>query len=55
MAEVDRYTEHAMDKLTGDILKTRERIHATLHKLSMNEFTNDGKYAILNTSEHLSL
>ncbi|CAF2443799.1 unnamed protein product [Rotaria sp. Silwood2] len=47
IAEVDRYTEHAMEKLTSDILKARERIHVILNKLSVNDVTHDSKYAIL--------
>ncbi|CAF0973444.1 unnamed protein product [Rotaria sp. Silwood1] len=51
IAEVDRYTEHAMEKLTSDILKARERIHVILNKLSVNDVTNDSKYAILYTND----
>ena len=51
IAEVDRYTEHAMEKLTSDILKARERIHLILNKLSVGDVTNDSKYAILFTSK----
>ncbi|CAF1065124.1 unnamed protein product [Rotaria sordida] len=51
IAEVDRYTEHAMEKLTNDILKARERIHVILNKLSFNDITNDSKYAILYTND----
>ncbi|CAF0813930.1 unnamed protein product [Adineta steineri] len=49
IAEVDRYTEHAMEKLTSDILKARERIHLILNKLSVGDVTNNSKYAILYT------
>ncbi len=51
IAEVDRYTEHAMEKLTSDILKARERIHLILNKLSVGDVANDSKYAILFTSK----
>ncbi|CAF3755275.1 unnamed protein product [Rotaria magnacalcarata] len=51
IAEVDRYTEHAMEKLTNDIFKARERIHGTLNKLSFQDVTNDSKYAILYTND----
>ncbi|CAF0912278.1 unnamed protein product [Rotaria sordida] len=51
IAEVDRYTEHAMEKLTSDILKARERIHVMLNKLSINNITNNSKYAILYTND----
>jgi hypothetical protein len=51
IAEVDRYTEHAMEKLTSDILKARERIHLILNKLSVGDVTNNSKYAILYTSK----
>ncbi|CAF4165043.1 unnamed protein product [Rotaria sp. Silwood2] len=51
IAEVDRYTEHAIDKLTNDILKARERIHVILNKLSFTDVTNDSRYAILYTND----
>ncbi|CAF3765432.1 unnamed protein product [Adineta steineri] len=51
IAEVDRYTEHAMEKLTNDILKARERIHVILTKLSVNDVSNNSKYAILYTND----
>ena len=51
IAEVDRYTEHALEKLTNDILKARERIHVILNKLSVGDVSNDSKYAILYTSK----
>jgi len=51
IAEVDRYTEHAMEKLTSDILKARERIHLILNKLSVGDVTNNSKYAVLYTSK----
>ncbi|CAF0788183.1 unnamed protein product [Adineta steineri] len=51
IAEVDRYTEHAMEKLTSDILKARERIHLILNKLSVGDVTNNSKYAILYTND----
>lgn len=51
IAEVDRYTEHSLEKLTNDILKARERIHVILNKLSVNNITNNSKYAILNTND----
>ena len=49
-AEVDRYKEHALEKLSNDILKARERIYAILTKLSVNDATENSKYAILYTS-----
>ncbi|CAF3207056.1 unnamed protein product [Rotaria socialis] len=52
ISEVDRYTEHAMEKLTNDILKARERIHVILNKLSVGDITNNSKYAILFTSNY---
>ena len=55
IAEVDRYTEHAMEKLTSDILKTRESIHLILNKLSVGDVSNDSKYAILFTSKTIDL
>ena len=51
IAEVDRYTEHAMEKLTSDIFKARERIHLILNKLSIGDVVNNSKYAILFTSK----
>ncbi|CAF1120033.1 unnamed protein product [Rotaria sp. Silwood1] len=51
IAEVDRYTEYAVEKLTNDIFKARERIHVILNKLSFNDVTNDSKYAILYTND----
>ncbi len=51
IAEVDRYTEHALEKITSDILKARERIHLILNKLSVVDVSNDSKYAILYTSK----
>jgi len=51
IAEVDRYTEHALEKLTSDILKARERIHVILNKLSVGDVSNDTKYAILFTND----
>ncbi|UJR23823.1 hypothetical protein I4U23_026799 [Adineta vaga] len=51
IAEVDRYTEHAMEKLTSDILKARERIQLILNKLSVGDVTNDSKYAVLYTND----
>ncbi|CAF0858469.1 unnamed protein product [Adineta ricciae] len=51
VAEVDRYTEHAMEKLTSDILKARERIQLILTKLSVGDVTNDSKYAVLYTND----
>ncbi|UJR25017.1 hypothetical protein I4U23_006378 [Adineta vaga] len=51
IAEVDRYTEHAMEKLTNDIIKTRERIHVILNKLSVGDVANNSKYAILYTND----
>ena len=53
IAEVDRFNEHAMEKLTSDILKARERIHFFLNKLSIGDVSNDSKYAILYTSKTL--
>jgi len=50
IAEVDRYTEHALEKITNDILQARERIHMFLTKLSVGDVSNDPKYAILYTS-----
>ncbi|CAF4647722.1 unnamed protein product, partial [Rotaria magnacalcarata] len=52
ISEVDRYTEHAMEKLTNDIIKARERIHVILNKLSVGDITNNSKYAILFTSNY---
>jgi hypothetical protein len=40
-----------MEKLTSDILKTRERIHLILNKLSVGDVTNNSKYAVLYTSK----
>ncbi|CAF1207632.1 unnamed protein product [Adineta ricciae] len=51
VAEVDRYTEHALDKLTKDIIKAREQIHVILNKLSVGDVSNDSKYAILYTND----
>jgi hypothetical protein len=51
ISEVDRYTEHAMEKLTSDIFKARERIHIILNKLSVGDVNNNSKYAILYTSK----
>ncbi|CAF0736342.1 unnamed protein product [Didymodactylos carnosus] len=50
-AEVDRYKEHAMDKLTLEIMKARERIHFILDKLSVGQVDSDPKYSILNEDE----
>jgi hypothetical protein len=44
-----------MEKLTNDILKARERIHLILNKLSVDDVTNDSKYAVLYTSKYDSL
>ena len=41
-----------MEKLTSDILKTPERIHFFLNKLSVGDVSNDSKYAILYTSKN---
>ncbi|CAF0739373.1 unnamed protein product [Didymodactylos carnosus] len=50
-AEVDRYKEHAMDKLTSEIMKVREQIHFILDKLSVGQVNSDPKYAILHEDE----
>lgn len=51
ISEVDRFNEHALEKLTNDILKAREKIHLILNKLSLSDTTNESKYAILYTND----
>jgi len=51
IAEVDRYTEHEMDKLTGEILKSRTRIYHIIDKLSIGIDDIDVKYPILKQDE----
>ena len=53
IAEVDRYTEHEMDKLTGEILKSRTRIYHILDKLSIGIDDIDVRYPILKQGTHI--
>jgi hypothetical protein len=51
VAEIDRYNEHAVTKLTNDVLRIRERIRTILSKLSVDDEIHQSKYAILQTSK----